>query len=352
MDRTVVLVAVVVLSILLALWAFTAVMAWRVARETPPQGGVRTIDGVDLHAIHEPAPSGADLPPIVFIHGASGNALDLAIPLRPAFSGRAELLFVDRPGHGWSGRDPARHATPYGQADAIAALMEAEGIRRAVVVGHSFGGAVAAAFALRHPEKTAGLVFLAAASHPWPGAGTNWYYKLTVRPLLGALFARIAALPAGLFLMDRTTHCVFSPNLRPDDYVARAGIRLVLRPAAFRANAIDVEGLYAHVAEASTRYGSIAAPTVVVTGDRDTVVFEEIHSIGLARDIPGAAYVEVRNLGHKPDWIAPDLVVAAVEKAAGRAVDLDAVKGDVEARIAADRYGPAERCPDLPPPPG
>ncbi|MFZ1679900.1 MAG: alpha/beta hydrolase, partial [Rhizobiaceae bacterium] len=266
--------------------------------------------------------------------------------------GRAELLFVDRPGHGWSGRDPARHATPHGHADAIAGLMDRVGIGSALIVGHSFGGAVAAAFALRHPRRTAGLVFLAAASHPWPGARTNWYYRLTVRPLLGPLFARLAALPAGLLLMERTTQCVFSPNRRPDDYVARAGIGLVLRPAAFRANAIDVEGLHAHVAEASPRYGTITAPTVVVTGDRDTVVFEEIHSIGLARDIPGAAYVEVRNLGHKPDWIAPDLVVAAVAKAAGHAVDLDAVKSDVEARIRDDAFGPAERCPDLPPPPG
>ena len=50
---------------------------------------------------------------------------------------------------------------------------------------------------------------------------------------------------------------------------------------------------------------------------RDTVVYEEIHSLGLARDIPGAELVWVNNLGHKPDWIAPDLVVAAIEKLGG-----------------------------------
>ena len=103
----------------------------------------------------------------------------------------------------------------------------------------------------------------------------------------------------------------------------------VLRPGAFRANAIDVAGLYDHVVEAAPRYSGIAAPTVVISGNRDTVVYEEIHSEGLARDIPGAELVWVDNLGHKPDWIAPDLIVAAIEKVAGK---------------------PVERCPDPKPP--
>ena len=81
--------------------------------------------------------------------------------------------------------------------------------------------------------------------------------------------------------------------------------------ATFRANAIDVEGLYRYALANAPRYREIQAPTVVISGDADTVVYEEIHSAGLARDIPGAELVWVSNLGHKPDWIAPDLVVAA-----------------------------------------
>ena len=73
------------------------------------------------------------------------------------------------------------------------------------------------------------------------------------------------------------------------------------------------------------RYKEIAAPTVVISGDADTVVYEEIHSLGLARDIPGAELVWVKNLGHKPDWIAPDLVVAAIEKLGGQPRDLQAL---------------------------
>ena len=47
----------------------------------------------------------------------------------------------------------------------------------------------------------------------------------------------------------------------------------------------------------------------------------------------------MKNLGHKPDWIAPDLVVAAIEKLAGQPRDLQALARAVEARIAGDRFG-------------
>jgi pimeloyl-ACP methyl ester carboxylesterase len=139
----------------------------------------------------------ADLPPVVFIHGASGNLLDQMVPIRPLLEGSAEMLFVDRPGHGWSERGGPANATPAGQAAAIAALMEAYGMEDAIVVGHSFGGAIAAAFALDHPEKTRGLVFLSAATHPWPGAGTSWYYEVAAMPVVGRLFAETLAWPGG-----------------------------------------------------------------------------------------------------------------------------------------------------------
>jgi len=134
----------------------------------------------------------------------------------------------------------------------------------------------------------------------------------------------------------------------PDAYLQRAQIPLVLRPLAFRANARDVDGLYRFAVANASRYRDIAAPTIVITGDTDTVVFEEIHSLGLTRDIAGAELVWVKNLGHKPDWIAPDLVVAAIEKLGGSRRDVQAMARQVEERIAGDRSGAVICAPTTP----
>ncbi|WP_109578825.1 alpha/beta hydrolase [Aminobacter sp. AP02] len=336
-------IPVLLVALVLVFAGFTRAASRLIERRNPPVGSFIDINGARIHYVHVPASTSAGLPPLVFIHGASANLKDQMLPLRPMFAGRAEMLFFDRPGHGWSGRGPGNNESLTAQSATIAALMDRLGIKDAIIIGHSLGGAVAATFALEHPERTRGLLFLSAATHPWPGAATSWYYSVSAKRMIGQMFAETVANPAGLMRIDAATTCVFSPNKVPDGYIDKASIRLVLRPMAFRANAVDVEGLYPHVVANAPRYPEIEAPTVVISGDHDTVVYEEIHSIGLARDIPGAELVWVKNLGHKPDWVAPDLVAAAVERLAGQPRDLQAIARAVEARIADDAYG-TEMC--------
>ncbi len=324
----------------------TRIGAWYIERSHPPSGDFASVNQTRMHYVHMPAKSGSELPAVVFIHGASGNLRDQLVPLAHRLDGKTELLFVDRPGHGWSGRGPDTNKTPAGQADTLAELMDHLEIGEAIVVGHSFGGAIAAALGVRHPQKAAGLLFLAPATHPWPGGDTSWYYRLTNMPMLGWLFSETLAWPGGSLRVKAATDCVFAPNKAPASYTNDAAIPLVLRPGNFRANAEDVEGLYDYVRENADAYKDVTAPTIVISGTRDTVVYEEIHSTGLGRDIPGAELIWVRNLGHKPDWVAGELVVAAIEKLADLPTDLAATLAELEARIAGDAFGPIDRCPD------
>ncbi|MGE7367687.1 alpha/beta fold hydrolase [Neorhizobium sp. NPDC001467] len=327
------LIILIVLVILVAAaFALTAVQAAAIERRFPNIGTLTDVGGYRLNALHVPAGDKADLPPLVFIHGASGNLRDQEAAFLAPLRGRAEMLFVDRPGHGYSERGGHQNDTPDGQAAAVARLMDAYGMKRAIIVSHSFGGAIAASFAVFHPEKTAGLVFLSPATHPWPG-GVDWYYSLAAKPVIGWLFTRLVALPAGMMLMDGATKAVFSPNHRRDRYVEEGAPALVLRPATFRANAIDVFNLNAYVNRIVPRYRKIKAPTVIITGDRDPIVLEEIHAQGLARDISGSELVMVHGLGHKPDYVVTDLCIAAIEKVAGLERDLQATARSAESRL-------------------
>ena len=323
------------IALALAGYAFTAWKARAIETAFPNIGEPIDVGGYRMNSVFVPAGENADLPPIVFIHGASGNLRDQMHAVRAKLEGRAALLFLDRPGHGYSERGGPENAWPDGQAHAIARLMEKRGIGKAIIVGHSFGGAIAASFALEHPDRTAGLLLLAPATHPWPG-GVDWYYDLAKMPVVGWLFTRIIALPAGLSRIDSGTRFVFAPNPRPDDYIEATAPALVLRPNAFRNNATDVANLLEYVRRIQPRYSEIQTPTVIVTGDTDGVVYEEIHSRGLARDIAGSELVWIHNLGHKPDYVVTDLAIAALEKIAGKDRDLQESARRAEARLAKD----------------
>lgn len=325
------LVAIVLLTVVAA--GFSAYKTRAIEQAYPNIGELTDIGGYRLNAVHLARPKTADLPALVFIHGASGNLRDQFEAFAAPLSGRAEMLFVDRPGHGYSERGNAENALPSGQADAIAKLMEKRGIKSAIIIGHSFGGAIAAAFGMRHPERTKGLLFLAPATHPWPG-GVDWYYTLAATPVFGWLFTQLFVIPIGLRRVETGTLSIFRPNARPADYIMKTAPELVLRPQTFRNNAIDVVNLFAYVSAHAPRYSEIKAPTIIITGDSDEVVLEELHSRGLARDIANAELVTIRNLGHKPDYVTTDVAIAAIERLAGQPRDLRELATQAEIRIS------------------
>ena len=154
------------------------------------------------------------------------------------------------------------------------------------MVGHSWGGAIATAFAIRHPAMTAGLVLLAPTSHPWDG-GISWYYTLATTPVIGPLFVHThgdAARRAADGQCDRSG--VFDPQTPPARYVARSATLLVLRPSAFVANAQDVassrpiSNRWCRSIRSIRRRPSSSPVTAIVT------VSNDIHAAALAAADP------------------------------------------------------------------
>lgn len=307
---------IVVIALVAGLYAISQFMSWRVERQFPPSGQFAQVDGVRLHYFDLPPGDDADLPPMVFIHGASGNARDLMGAFVPALEGRARLLFVDRPGAGYSQRGPGDGASPEAQAKLIAGLMDEIGIGKAIIVGHSLGGAITAAFALNHADKAHGLAFIAPATHPWPGGEITWYYDIAGLPLAGRVFSELLAVPLGNLVYRRAAKAVFKPEKMPPDYPRLSATRLVLRPDNFRHNAADVGRLFANVSRMAERYSEIDLPTVIITGDSDDVVLADIHSTGLERDIAGARLVWLDKGGHMPSYTRTNEIIVELERLA------------------------------------
>jgi pimeloyl-ACP methyl ester carboxylesterase len=310
----------------------TSIAARRIEAAHPPAGRFVDVDGGRLHVLDLAPPNDAAsaaeagaLWPVVLIHGASGNLGDLRFALGDRLAQTRRVVLVDRPGHGWSDRPGGKaDASPARQAALIAQALDGIGLDRFVLVGHSLGGTVAAAFARAYPERVAGLVLLAAVTHPWKGA-LDWHYNVGAMPVVGTAFARAAALPIGEVLLEMGARKVFLPQAMPSDYLTRAGIRLLLRPAEFVANAQDVAALRAFVRMQAPHYRDIAMPTVVLTGDADTTVSPTLHSRAIAAVLPDARLVVLAGVGHMPQHVATDEVIAAIDSVSMRQRAKDAV---------------------------
>jgi pimeloyl-ACP methyl ester carboxylesterase len=296
---------------------FTSIAARRIEAAHPPVGRFVDITGGRLHVLDLAPPTGAAKPdalwPVVLIHGASGNLGDVRLALGDRLAKTRRVVLVDRPGHGWSDRPGGKaDASPARQAALIAQALDGIGLDRFVLVGHSLGGTVAAAFAGRYPERVAGLVLLSAVTHPWEG-GLDWHYNVGATPILGTAFARAAALPIGEVLLERGAREVFLPQEMPADYIDRAGIQLLLRPAEFVANAQDVAALKAFVTREAPHYRDLTMPTVVLTGDADRTVSPTLHSRAIAAALPDARLVILPGIGHMPHHVATAEVIAAID---------------------------------------
>ena len=99
--------------------------------------------------------------PVVLVHGFGGDHNNWQMNQAALASGR-QVLAPDLPGHGASAKTVPEGGIE-GLADFVAAWMDAVGVARAHLVGHSLGGAVALALALRQPARAASLTLVAPA---------------------------------------------------------------------------------------------------------------------------------------------------------------------------------------------
>ncbi len=316
----------VLAAVIVGLSVFSRAAVFVIDRMWPPNGRFLEIDGLRLHVIDLPAASTA--PSLLLIHGASGNLREPVAALRDALGGRFRLIGIDRPGHGHSSRGSRETSDPARQADLVAAALDALGAGPCLVLGHSWGAAVAALLAARHPDHVSGLVLVAPATHPWPG-GVSRRARVFATPVLGRILAELAVVPIGLRLIGPSIRSIFAPAAVSAGYSGTIGAALAIRPKSYVATCRDIVDLHGHLVRSSAAYSEIRAPVEIVTGDTDRVVAPAIHSWGLARDIPGARLTILAGAGHMPHWSRTTEVVAAIERVseAGRYADLGGAAG-------------------------
>lgn len=279
----------------------------------PPTGAVLNVDGTRVHAHQEGA--GPDL---ILLHGAGGNTRDFTFDLMGRLTGEFRVTAFDRPGLGHTDPLHPNGESPAEQAAVLEAASRHLGLGPAVLVGHSFGGAVALAWGLDHPARVAAIVSLAGAAMPWEG-GLGPYYSLVSSAIGGAVLVPLISALAPRTLAHRSIVRIFAPDPVPPGYGAHIGIELALRPDTLRANTRQVNGLKPHIRAMSARYDRLNMPIEILHGTADEIVPIDVHARPFAARVPSARLTELPGIGHMPHHTCPEAAVSAIRRAATRA---------------------------------
>jgi pimeloyl-ACP methyl ester carboxylesterase len=228
--------------------------------------------------------SGADPPDYLCIHGlVDGLAIwdDLADPLAE----RGRVARYDQRAHGESTAPPGPCRREDLAADAVA-VLDALGVGRAVLVGHSLGGIVAMTTALEYPERVAGLVLIGTASQCSEKAA-GWYERIARAGerkgnagLARAIYGehsdrRVVGDAPGIAQVTRTLCSLFDAPLTP-------------------------------------RLGEISCPVLLLVGEKDPMGPEASEIIW--RSLTEATLEIVPERGHWLHVEAPDVVIRALDR--------------------------------------
>lgn len=278
----------------------------------PPEGQFLTVNGHRVHYVEK-----GNGPPLVLIHGASGSLRDWTFDAVDRLARRYRVIAFDRPGLGYTPRIDRDGASIFEQADLFVAAAAQLGAPRPIVVGHSYGGAVALAWAVDHPDAVSGLVLVSAASQTWD-TGLPLFYRVTSGPL-GALANPAIAALAGEDRVQQAIASVFAPQRVPPGYAAHIGAELALRPDSLRENALQRASLKPEIARMVPRYPDLTLPVELLHGDADTTVGLQIHAVPTARQIPGARLTVLPGVGHAAQHVSAAQMDAAIDRVAHRA---------------------------------
>ncbi|MEM1344178.1 MAG: alpha/beta hydrolase [Pseudomonadota bacterium] len=270
-------------------------------RPTPPIGHQIQAGDLKLHCV-EAGPEGA--PPLVLLHGASGNLRDMTLSLLGPLSASRRAIAFDRPGFGYSEAAPVRPWSLAAQVAVLRAGLLALGVERYALVGHSYSGALVLDWALTHPEEVTGLGILGGATMDWGGA-LSPHYRLLSAPILGTLIANAVPRVIGERTLARLAASIFAPQEMPPRYVEAGGVDLALRPESFRLNARQLDSLWPQIKHNQPRYREITCPVEIVHGQADRIVPARIHAERLVERLPDARLTLLEGIGHMPHHAAP-----------------------------------------------
>ncbi len=241
----------------------------------PGRGQVRVID------------TGGPGKVLLLVHGYGATSASYG-PVVPELRQHFRVLAIDLPGFGKSDRLPGDYS-PAALADVLAQVLDQKGVRRVHLMGHSWGGAIALAFALRHSDRLDRLVVV-----------SGWIYDDQKLPLM-----RWATVPG----LGELLYAWVYPEVRERLYLNFYDPSLITQAVVDDVErGVRVEGSVAAALQAARgmrfrddEYRTVTVPTLLLWGSEDRVS-RPFFAERLLRELPHGRLVVLPQCGHIPMW--------------------------------------------------
>lgn len=254
-------------------------------------------------------------PVFILLHGFGASEFSWREVVEP-LSRSGRVIAYDRPAFGlterpldgnWTGTNPY---SVQGNVELLDGLMDELGVDKAILVGNSAGGEVAAAYAIEHPERVQGLVLVdPAVGKSNRGRFPQWAVSLMVSPQIRHIAPLLVRTIAGEMGNDTIRLAWHDPSRI--DPVVYDGYRRPLKADNWD-KALYEFTIAGNPVNYSERLANLTMPVLVVTGDDDRIV-PPGQSMQLSGEIPEAELVVLKDCGHVPQEECPDQFMGSMQ---------------------------------------
>ena len=302
---------------LAAMTVYNIYRARKAEREHPPTGRFVTVRGVRLHYIER-----GEGPPVVLLHGNVVTAEDFRTSrVLELLARRHRVIAFDRPGFGYSDRPHGSAWSARAQADLLKEAFDVVDIKRPIVLGHSWGAAVALALALDYPHDVRGLVLLSGYYYPTLRADVLLSSPPAI-PIIGDLLRFSISPLLGKLMQPLLLKGMFAPLPVPATFSTGSTPNMSLRPGQIRAESQDGVAMIPGAIAMRHRYQELTMPIVIMAGTKDGVVdAKQPHRLNA--QIPHSILRMFPGVGHMIHYAVPEEVAEAIEAAGGLDTALD-----------------------------
>jgi pimeloyl-ACP methyl ester carboxylesterase len=229
-------------------------------------------------------------PPVVFCHGLAARSDRWRLNLQPVADAGYHAIAYDHPGHGLASKDGDADYSVPGFADFLESFLDVMGIDNVALVGTSFGGATAATFTVRHPERVRALVLVGAVGlGPMPEQTRKNIQARVGDATMDGVRVKLSTL-------------LINPELVTDDFV-REEHMINSSPGAAEAFRQLGDYMAEPVENDATLEGLVGVgervPVLLLWGERDRTFPVSVAEQAQQR-IPGARLVLIKDAGHAP----------------------------------------------------